>query len=89
MSRPSIRSIPNYNQAIAGISHGLMGQGLVGGRRQPGGGGGAVSQLEQQAAMLSYVDIFHVMMWMVIVCLPLIFFMRAPKAGAAPAEVAH
>jgi len=29
------------------------------------------------------------MMWMVIVCLPLIIFLRPPKAGAAPAEVAH
>jgi hypothetical protein len=39
--------------------------------------------------MLSYIDIFHVMMWMVIVCLPLIFFLRPPQASAAPAEMAH
>jgi DHA2 family multidrug resistance protein len=39
--------------------------------------------------MLSYIDVFHVMMWMVIVCLPLIILMRAPKPGAAPAEAAH
>ena len=39
--------------------------------------------------MLSYVDVFHLMMWMVIVCLPLVFLMRAPKTGGAPAEMAH
>jgi hypothetical protein len=29
------------------------------------------------------------MMWMVIVCLPLVLLMRAPKPGGASAEMAH
>ena len=80
---------PNYNQAIAGLTHSLMAQGLP--QAAAGRAAGAVlyQTLLQQVAMLSYIDIFHVMMWMVIICLPLIIFLRPPKAGAAPAEVAH
>jgi DHA2 family multidrug resistance protein len=80
---------PNYNNAIAGIAHGLQGQGLSAGAAHQAAGAVLYETLQQQVAMLSYIDIFHVMMWMVIVCLPLIFFLRAPKAGAAPAEMAH
>jgi DHA2 family multidrug resistance protein len=80
---------PNYNQAIAGISHGLMAQGLSQGAANRAAGAVLYQTLQQQVAMLSYIDIFHVMMWMVIVCLPLIFFLRPPQASAAPAEMAH
>jgi hypothetical protein len=43
----------------------------------------------QQAAMLSYIDVFYVMMWMVFICLPLVLLMRAPKPGkgSAPVEI--
>jgi MFS transporter, DHA2 family, multidrug resistance protein len=80
---------PNYNQAIASISHGIMAQGLPQAAANRAAGAVLYQTLQQQVAMLSYIDIFHVMMWMVIVCLPLIIFLRPPKAGAAPAEVAH
>jgi DHA2 family multidrug resistance protein len=80
---------PNYNQAIAGISHGLMGQGLSASAANRAAGAVLYGNLQQQVAMLSYIDIFHVMMWMIIVCLPLIVFLRPPKTGGAPAEMAH
>ena len=35
--------------------------------------------LQQQASMLSYVDVFYVLMWIVFASLPLVFFMRKPK----------
>ena len=38
--------------------------------------------LETQASMLSYIDVFHVLMWVVFICLPLVLLMQAPKAGA-------
>ena len=76
---------PNYNQAIAGITHSLMAQGVP--QADAGRAAGAVlyQTLLQQVAMLSYIDIFHVMMWMVFICLPLFFAARtqsrAPPRG--------
>jgi DHA2 family multidrug resistance protein len=79
---------PNYRQAISGISHGLMAHGVS--QADAGRTAGAVlyQTMGQQAAMLSYIDVFRIMMWMVFICLPLLFLMRAPKQGAA-AEMAH
>ncbi len=80
---------PNYAHAVAGISHGLMAQGVP----APAAGRAASAliyrSLGQQAGMLSYIDVFHIMMWIVFACLPLVFLMRAPKPGEAPAEAAH
>jgi DHA2 family multidrug resistance protein len=35
--------------------------------------------LQQQASMLSYVDVFYVLMWIVFASLPLVFFLHKPK----------
>jgi DHA2 family multidrug resistance protein len=80
---------PNYRQAIAGISHSLMSHGAP--QAAAGRTAGAVlyRTMGQQAAMLSYIDVFHVMMWMVFLCLPLLLLMRAPKHGKAPAGAGH
>ena len=80
---------PNYNAAIAGISHGLMGQGLSTADANRAAGAVLYRTMGQQANMLSYIDVFHIMMWMVFICLPLVLLMRAPKPGAAPVEGAH
>jgi MFS transporter, DHA2 family, multidrug resistance protein len=45
--------------------------------------------LGQQASMLSYIDVFHLMMWMVFICLPLVLLMRAPKPGKGAAPAGH
>lgn len=80
---------PNYRQAIAGIGHAVMGQGVSTADASRVAGAVLYRNLGQQAAMLSYIDVFHIMMWMVFVCVPLLLLMRAPKSGAAPAEAAH
>ena len=74
---------PNYNQALAGMTHGLASHGLS--RADAGHAAAAMlyRDLGQQAAMLSYIDVFHIMMWIVFICLPLVLLMRAPKPGAA------
>lgn len=36
--------------------------------------------------MLSYIDIFHLMMIVLFIALPLVFFMRAPRRGEVHAE---
>lgn len=35
--------------------------------------------LQQQASMLSYLDVFHVLNWVVILTIPLVFLIRRPK----------
>lgn len=39
----------------------------------------------QQAAMLSYIDVFHVLMIAIFVCLPLLFFMEGRKGTGSEA----
>ena len=39
--------------------------------------------VQQQAAMLSYVEVFHILMWAVIVLLPLLWFLRTADATRA------
>jgi DHA2 family multidrug resistance protein len=44
--------------------------------------------LGQQAQMLSYIDVFHVLMWVVFAVLPLVLLLQKPKAGAPGAGAA-
>jgi DHA2 family multidrug resistance protein len=52
---------------------------------------GAVAQLYrtlgQQASMLAYIDVFHVLMFMIFASLPLVFLMRKAGKGGGPAPV--
>lgn len=43
------------------------------------------NEVQRQAAMLSYVEVFHVLMWMVIAILPLILILR-PGGRKSPAK---
>jgi DHA2 family multidrug resistance protein len=54
---------------------------------------GAVSlnnEVTRQAAMVAYVDVFHLMLYITVACMPLLLFMRTPKhaAGGEPVHVA-
>lgn len=74
---------PNYSSGIDQITQALMNQGLS----QIDAAQGAVAQLYRtlgkQAAMLSYIDVFHTLMIVVFCALPLVFLMQKPdkKAG--------
>jgi DHA2 family multidrug resistance protein len=35
----------------------------------------------QQAAMLSFIDVFHVLMIVVLLAMPLLLFMQGPQGG--------
>jgi hypothetical protein len=37
--------------------------------------------------MLSYVDVFHVLMWVVLAAIPLLLLMQGAKGGQAEAAV--
>ncbi|HEX4079858.1 MAG TPA: DHA2 family efflux MFS transporter permease subunit [Rhizomicrobium sp.] len=69
---------PNYVQATGHMTQALAGQGA--------GTGGAVlgylyRSVQQQAAMLSYVDVFYLLMIVAIFTLPLLFLMEKGQAG--------
>jgi DHA2 family multidrug resistance protein len=80
---------PNYASAIDRATHALMAQGMA----QTDAARAAAAQiyrgLQQQANMLSYVDVFHVLMIVVFCALPLVFLMQKPKkTGGAGSEAA-
>jgi len=50
----------------------------------------AFGMVQQQAAMMSYIDTFFLLAVMFVACLPLILIMRRPSKGGSPAEaMAH
>jgi DHA2 family multidrug resistance protein len=73
---------PNYANGVAQITQTLTSLG------QPKAGAAAQANaflyqtLDQQAQMLSYVDVFHVLMLVVFAAIPLLLLMRGAKAGA-------
>jgi DHA2 family multidrug resistance protein len=77
---------PNYTAAIAGITRQLMANGLT----QDDAARAATAQLYRglgrQAQMLSYIDVFHVLMWVVFAVLPLVFLLKKPDKGRAGGE---
>jgi len=70
---------PNYNNAIHNFSNAMMGTGL--GPNEAGVAANAelYRTLGRQAQMLSYIDIFHILMWVVFLVLPLVLLLQKPK----------
>ena len=79
---------PNYVHAAQGLTHNLMAHGLSQGEATRAAGAVIYQSLGRQANMLSYIDVFHVLMWVVFACLPLVLLMRAPKARGGAHEAA-
>lgn len=73
---------PNYTHGIHQMQQALVDHGMP----QAAAGQVATSQLygelQKQASMLAYLDVFHVLMLVVIAMLPLLFLMRGAKPGA-------
>ncbi len=73
---------PNYNQWLD------QARGAIGGQDQT-----AIAilygQVQRQAAMISFIDVFYFLMTIVLVVSPLVFLMRKPKPGSAPAGAGH
>jgi DHA2 family multidrug resistance protein len=47
------------------------------------------SSLQQQATLLSYIDVFHVMAWLFLLTAPLVLLMRKPKLDPDPSKAVH
>jgi len=45
--------------------------------------------MQQQATLLSYLDVFHVMAWLFLLTAPLVLLMRKPKVGSDPSKAVH
>jgi DHA2 family multidrug resistance protein len=79
---------PNYTGTIARLAHGLMANGLSKADATQAANAELYRSLGRQAQMLSYIDVFHVLMWVVIVVLPLVLLVRKPDrlkgGGGAP-----
>ncbi|HEX3429604.1 MAG TPA: DHA2 family efflux MFS transporter permease subunit [Rhizomicrobium sp.] len=81
---------PNYVHGIAHITQTLIAHGAAQAEAAKMASALLYRQLLQQAAMLSYIDVFHTLMIIVLCALPLVFLMQGPgkqKPGAAAAAV--
>jgi DHA2 family multidrug resistance protein len=80
---------PNYVRGISGLAHQLVANGLSQADATRAATAQIYQSLQQQAAMLSYIDVFHVLMWIVFAVTPLVLLLKKPGklqdgGGAAP-----
>jgi DHA2 family multidrug resistance protein len=76
---------PNYVQGLARTSHVLAAAGQPPAQAQQQAVGLLYRQVGQQAQMLSYVEVFHILMLVVFAAIPLLLLMQGRKPGEAPA----
>ena len=69
---------PNYTEGLG--TYGKALSGVAGGA--DASMGALYQQVQQQASMLSYIDVFHAFMVFVFVVAPLALFLRPGKGGA-------
>jgi DHA2 family multidrug resistance protein len=79
---------PNYVAGLHRLTDALMAHGLSAADASRAATAELYRSLGQQAQMLSYIDVFHVLMWVVFAALPLVLLLQKPKSsgtqGAAP-----
>ncbi|HEY1615087.1 MAG TPA: DHA2 family efflux MFS transporter permease subunit [Rhizomicrobium sp.] len=78
---------PNYQKSVGQIIHALMVQGQSKVEATQQAAAIVYRQLGQQAAMLSYVDTFHVLMVAIFCAVPLVFLLQKPKKSAGAGGV--
>jgi len=79
---------PNYTNGIQTLSQALTANGVSPGDANSAATAELYQTLGQQAQMLSYVDIFHILMWVVFLVLPLVLLLQKPKGKPSPGEAA-
>ncbi|HEY4075485.1 MAG TPA: DHA2 family efflux MFS transporter permease subunit [Rhizomicrobium sp.] len=80
---------PNYVRGISELAHQLVANGLSQADATRAATAELYNTLQQQSAMLSYIDVFHVLMWIVFAVSPLVLLLKKPDklqggGGAAP-----
>jgi DHA2 family multidrug resistance protein len=79
---------PNYVSGIAGLAHRLMANGLGQAQATQAATAQLYRSLGRQAQMLSYIDVFHVLMWVVFAVLPLVLLLKKPDKLQGGGEAA-
>jgi MFS transporter, DHA2 family, multidrug resistance protein len=80
---------PNYASGIRGFAHTLADHGVAQAQSARAASALLYHTLQQQASMLSYIDVFRTLMWVIFAMLPLVFLMKKPEQGAGtPGEAA-
>ncbi len=74
---------PSYVNGLNQMTQALQGAGQPPAAASRQALGQLYGQLGRQAGMLSYIDVFHTFMVIVLCCLPLLLFMQGPKKGQA------
>lgn len=69
---------PNFASGIARFAQQLMAHGMSQSNAMRAATAQLYRELGRQAQMLSYIDVFHVLMWVVIAVLPLVLLLRRP-----------
>jgi DHA2 family multidrug resistance protein len=72
---------PTYVEAVRSAARVLMSQGLSQADAMSAATAQIYRSLQQQAAMLSYIDVFHTLMIVVFAVAPLVLLMRKPETG--------
>ncbi len=78
---------PNYTSGMQHFTQALAARGLPHAEATRVASAELYRTLEQQAGMLSYVDVFHVLMIVVFAALPLVLLMQKPKKAGAGAPI--
>jgi len=76
---------PNYTRGVNAIAHGLMSNGMTQAQALHAAPAQLYRALGRQALMLSYIDVFHVLMWVVFATVPLVFLLRKGRPGGGGA----
>jgi len=75
-------------QTLTGLTQGFVSKGVDAVSAQQRAHASLWGMLQQQAAILSYNDVFRFLGWMFLIMLPLLFLMEKPKGGKGP-PMAH
>jgi DHA2 family multidrug resistance protein len=71
----------NYTRGISQIAHQLMAHGMPQAQAMGAASAQLYRELGRQSLMLSYIDVFHVLMWVVFATVPLVLLLRKGKPG--------
>jgi DHA2 family multidrug resistance protein len=82
-------SSPQYQNTLQQVTHYFALQGFSPGDAQARATGWIGQQVQNQAAFLSYVDVFWVLMLLSLAAVPLAMSLRTVKLGGGPAPAAH
>jgi DHA2 family multidrug resistance protein len=78
---------PNYANGLTQFSQTLAAHGVPKAQASQTAGAMLYRAMTQQAQMLSYIDVFHVLMWVVLAALPLLLVLQGrPPAGRSAAR---